>query len=370
MRPAPRFVLYTAVLPAYRRICLELIDEQLGPTWGAFAGDQHLDRTVRTDIPRRLYTPLVNHHWCGRRLLFQSGHWREAVAASTAILDLNPRSLTAWCLLLARRVLRRRTLLWGHLDPRKGPGAPTARLRAAMRDLADGCIVYTYDSARRLPKAGATARIWVAPNSLYARDCLNVSGEKERHLILYAGRLEPAKKPMLLLKGFAAIASAKPDWDLVFVGDGSLRRELESTATNMGLEGRVQFLGEIYDLEVLTAIYAEARCSVSPGFVGLTLTQSLGFGVPMVIADDEPHAPEIELARSNAAIFFRHDSVTSLAAALQSPELDLTLPERRDLVEQVKSAYSAEAMAQGLIDAFRGVPQKTTLEDGVPCPVA
>lgn len=47
---------------------------------------------------------------------------------------------------------------------------------------------------------------------------------------------------------------------------------------------------DIYD------VYANALVSVSPGYVGLSLTQSLSFGVPMLIAIDEAHVPEIDAA--------------------------------------------------------------------------
>jgi hypothetical protein len=113
----------------------------------------------------------------------------------------------------------------------------------------------------------------------------------------------------------------------------------------------VQFPGVIQDVAALAALYARAHCSVSPGFVGLALTQSLGFGVPMVIADGEPHSPEVEMAQSGTAVFFARDSVADLAAALQSPALRLDDSQRSALVEHVKLRYSADAMARGLVDA-------------------
>jgi glycosyltransferase involved in cell wall biosynthesis len=351
-------VLYTAVLPAYRRFCLELVEERLGDAWTAFAGAEYLDPTLRTDMPPHLYTPVSNRRWCGGRLLFQWGHWRDALAASTAVFDLNPRSLSAWCLLLARKVSRRRTLLWGHLDPRNGSSAPTARLRAAMRGLADGCIVYSYENARRLRATAPAANVWVAPNALYPTRFLKVTEGGDRRLILYVGRLEPAKKPRLLLDAFALVAAARPEWDLVMVGEGCLRPELSAAADALGLGERVRFPGAIQDVSALAALYARAHCSVSPGYVGLALTQSLGFGVPMVVADCEPHAPEIEMADMGAVVFFRRGSAADLAAALQSPTLLLDASQRRALVEQVRKRYSADAMARGLVEAIMGRPSE------------
>jgi glycosyltransferase involved in cell wall biosynthesis len=187
---------------------------------------------------------------------------------------------------------------------------------------------------------------------LYPRRLLHSTANGQRGTILYVGRLEPAKKPGLLLDAFSAIANRQPGWQLEFVGEGSLRDELCANATNHGLETRVSFLGPIYDVEELAPVYARARCSVSPGFVGLTLTQSLGFGVPMAIADREPHSPEIELAREGGAVvFFEQDSAASLALTLESPAFDISDTQRSKLVAMIRERYSAEAMAQGIIEA-------------------
>jgi glycosyltransferase involved in cell wall biosynthesis len=48
-----------------------------------------------------------------------------------------------------------------------------------------------------------------------------------RHYLLYAGRLVPQKRVDLLIDTFAAIADSRPDWDLLVVGDGVLRDELQ-----------------------------------------------------------------------------------------------------------------------------------------------
>ena len=95
--------------------------------------------------------------------LVQTGHWVDALRADVCVVDLNPRSLTAWILALVRRLLRRRTLAWGHLYPRAGANARSAPARAMLRRLTSGTILYGYDSvvpARfDLPKKP----VWVAP---------------------------------------------------------------------------------------------------------------------------------------------------------------------------------------------------------------
>ena len=351
-----RYVWYTAALPAYRRSCLEVLAERLGDQdWRVFTGDDLSDRTVRTDLPPEMYVAVSNFHLFGNRLIFQWGHWPTVLGASTAILDLNPRSITAWIILAARRALGRRTLLWGHLHPRRGPSAPTARLRAMMRRLANGCVVYSHADGRRLAESAKT-KVWVAPNALYRRADLVFAESSARTLVLYVGRLEPEKKVGLLLTGFAEIADERPEWTVGIVGSGSQAEDLMSLARRLSLEDRVVFHGALESPRELAALYAQAHCAVSPGPVGLALTQSLGFGVPMVLADHERHGPEIELADPACTVLFRAQSSSDLALALLSPALRLDDAARRTVVDRMQREYSAESMADGFLRALQDQP--------------
>ncbi|MEP6463251.1 MAG: glycosyltransferase, partial [Frankiaceae bacterium] len=323
-----RYCLYTAVLPPYRQACLEILIAKLGPEWTAYAGDRHLDPTVRSAGNVGLYVPILNVTLLGRRVLLQWGHWEVALRVDTAILDLNPRSISTWLLLLMRRLLRRRTLLWGHLHPRAGAGARSAGFRTWMRRLADGCIVYSYADAESVRAKFPSEPVWVAPNALYRSAEMGVVPGQVRDTYLYVGRLEPMKKPELLLAAFAQLAESHPDRHLVFVGGGASTEQLQATVESLGLQRQVSFLGVVHSLGDLRALYSRAICSVSPGYAGLSLTQSLCFGAPMVVAESEPHAPEIELTVTGDVTFFRSDSTEELAATLLDPDLQLTDAER------------------------------------------
>jgi glycosyltransferase involved in cell wall biosynthesis len=355
-----RFVLYTAVLPRYRRESMNILRDRLGVDWTVFAGTRHLDPTVCSDEDTTRWIRVTNRRWLAGRLLFQWGHWSEVIRAEVAILDLNPRSVTAWLLLCARRVLRRRTLLWGHVYPRAGAASRTTPLRTFMRRRADGCIVYSFAEAAELANNHRDEQVWVAPNAIYRevdiffdRMSRTPSESASAELIVYVGRLEPEKKPSLLLEAFALLTATDRDVALYFVGSGSLAPALKKRAGDLGLSTRVHFEGPVHDVAALRAIYDNARCAVSPGYCGLGLTQSMCFGVPMVIADPEPHAPEIELRALGLVSFFAADSIEELAIALQAESLARADSERDAVVRFMRARYSADAMAEGLLGALR-----------------
>jgi glycosyltransferase involved in cell wall biosynthesis len=62
-----------------------------------------------------------------------------------------------------------------------------------------------------------------------------------RPVFLFAGRLEPEKDPVALIRGFSAMSNK--DCELWFVGDGVLRSTVEQEIKTLGISDRVQLLG-------------------------------------------------------------------------------------------------------------------------------
>ncbi len=350
------YCVVTAVLPAYRRLFLAELDRHAPGAGIFYAGSAQFDASVRTGVTAGTYRPVDNVYLLGRRLLVQRGTFLAGLLAGTTVVDLNPRSLTAWAVLAARAGLRRRVLVWGHVHPRAGRDSRTAGARRLMRTLADGTITYTVTDRDQVLATERAGGVWAAPNALFTSAMLTSPEVQRRRVdILYVGRLEAPKRVGLLVEAFAlALPRLPSDTRLVLVGDGRERPTLQRRVDELHLGARVRFVGYCADVDPLRAIYAGAACSVSPGYVGLSLTQSLGFGVPMVVADDEPHAPEVELATAATVTWFRagdaDDLAEKLAAGCADPPGQAA---RRRVRSGVLRDYTAEAMAAGFLDAVR-----------------
>lgn len=340
------------------------VRKRLGSSVTFYAGAHQLDPSVKTSIDASLYTP-TGTRLIARRFLLQTGHIAVTLRADTAILDLNPRNLTVWPLLVIRRVLRRRTLLWGHLHPRAGASSKTAILRRTMRRLANGTILYGYDSVLQARLEVSNSPVWVAPNSLHPARDLGASRRDRHPRILCVGRLVASKKVDLLVRAFAASELHSSGIILTVVGEGAELQRLQLLSQELDVGGQVEFVGQVSEPSALIELYADALCSVSAGYVGLSLTQSLGFGVPMLVSRDELHSPEIELERFGGVTYFQSDSVISLADALRAVERTVDQRNRQELGAAIKRTYSAESMAEGLIRALENRAQDLG-EDGWP----
>ena len=351
-------VVLQTTIPDYREPFFAALAQRLGSRFVLLSGDEDW----YSDLRHAGNTPCLhttNRFIARRQLLWQSGALRHLVRADVAVVGLNPRLLTAWLALALRRVLRRRTILWGHAWPRQGAASSTDRIRSVMRDLANTLIVYTETEAAQVRSASQRTDVVAAPNALYSeRDLVPTAPESGRtRSILFVGRLNPSKKPDLLLKAFRhALPRLPPEIELAYAGDGPLRANLEAKADADGLKGRVTFLGHVSSLEQLRPLYAEAIASVSPGYAGLSVIQSLGFGVPMLIADNEPHAPEIEAAIAGEnVVMFERDRPDVLAAALVDvvSQRDDWLVRRADISETIRARYTIERMVDAFVRALR-----------------
>lgn len=350
-------VLVQTSIGDYRQAVIDLLCARLGDDFKIFAGDEYFDPSTRTRIvcPKNL-TPIRNTFLLDRRLLFQSGMFRDAIRARAAILELNPRILSVWVILFVRKLLGRRSVLWGHAWARSGRGARTEPVRHLMRLMADVILLYTESQKKELREKMPRALLIAAPNALYPASKMGLAiSPVNPESFIYVGRLVPEKRPVLLLKAFIqALPQLSPRANLIVVGDGPERGELESIINSTGVHDRVSLLGHIADYERLRELYGTALFSVSPGYVGLSITQSFAFGVPMIVADNEPHAPEIEAAVDGEnALFFAAGSVSALSDALISVSRCPAewISRREAIVEACRRNYSAEVMADKIIES-------------------
>jgi glycosyltransferase involved in cell wall biosynthesis len=357
---------YLTVIPKYRDQTLKLLKAKVGETLDLWANSSSVDSLVFTDTSNKDIRFLSMLKF--RSLFFlQTGQWRQTLRSDCLILDLNPRNLTAWLFLILRYLVpSKRTLVWGHLHSRFPVRRFNRMLRICMRALADGTIIYTYSEYQKARRDLPKGAVFIAPNSVSTRDSQIRSDSGKRKVFLYSGRLVPEKKVSLLLKAYKQSGLYNNGISLVIIGDGPDMGELVRLSVKLDINESVKFLGEVFDLNSLAENYGRAIASVSPGYVGLSLTQSAGYGVPMILARNEFHSPEFEIIRKINHYFFEKDDYFALSIALQNvyarsetAEFELSC---ESMANFVRKYYSAETMAEGLYAAIYNTPQSLDAE--------
>jgi glycosyltransferase involved in cell wall biosynthesis len=353
----PGVVFVQTVIPDYRVRFFRALEEELGPQLLLVSGEDDWGRDL-PHVDGIAHATARNRFFLRRRLLWQSDVVRTALAARVAILNLNPRILSTWVVLLGRRLRGRRTVLWGHVWPRAGQASRTEHVRGVMRRLANVLVVYTESEAMLARSLRGSHVVVAAPNALYSRAELGAADPPERTTdFVCVGRLIDEKRPQLVLDAFErALEELPDDTKLVFVGDGPRRGSLEAAVEARGLVARVVFRGRVSALDDLRRVYEPAIASVSPGTAGLSVIQSLGFGVPVIVTDDARHGPEIEATvEGENAVFFDGSSPDALERALVAVAAgrDEWRARRPTIAGRLADRYTIEAMAAAFAAAVR-----------------
>lgn len=336
--------------PTYRQHFIEALTE-LRPNIQFLDGAVQLVENVDSSVASKTVTrtgPVV--YLLGRRLVWMSNVMVKCCTARVCVVELNPRIINSWLILLYRRARGRPSVAWGHAWPRAGRGARSDFVRGLMRQLADRLIVYTKTSAAELALTMGPNRVFAAPNSLYPAAMMQPQVGFKVHRLLWIGRMVEEKRPLLALEAFRRVVDDLPkDVVLTFVGDGPLRPAIQDAVETSGLYDRVELLGWENNPESLSALFAESVALVASGYVGLNVTQGLGFGIPIIYALGEQHAPEIEAVTETNSRRFVTGDPESLARVIVSVAEDRVrwISLRQQIAAETRASYSSERMAEG-----------------------
>jgi glycosyltransferase involved in cell wall biosynthesis len=173
-------------------------------------------------------------------------------------------------------------------------------------------------------------RVSVLPNpaptvpQMPSRDELRRELDLAGNVLVFAGRLGPQKAVAVLLTALAGVDGVS----LVLAGDGPERGALERRASELGLDGRVRFLGSV-SRETVLRLFRAADGSVLPSAwenFPHTVVEALAVGCP-VIATAVGGVPEVVRDGENGLLVPPNDAA-ALGAAIDHFFADAALRER------------------------------------------
>src|SRR4029077_18483173 len=85
--------------------------------------------------------------------------------------------------------------------------------------------------------------------------------DNQEKIVLFCAKLQPWKRPLDLLRAFAA--AQIPQSTLLFAGDGPLRASIEAEARGLGLGQRIRVLGFVNQSQ-LPSVYRASDVLVIP----------------------------------------------------------------------------------------------------------
>lgn len=338
------------IAPLYREGIYRLMDRDPELEFDILAGEESTGGIALMDIRslRGFGGYLHNVYRKGGKLVWQKGALRKAFAKNydAYILTGNPGIRSNWIIALWARLRGKPVYLWSHGLHGDERGMKLRKNMWYFR-MAGHLLLYGERPYRLLLDKGYPAgRMTVIYNSLDYEKQLAIRARigdrgfirnyfgNDLPLLTFVGRLTASKRLDMLLGAMAALGTSGSPCNLVLIGDGPAREQLEKQAGVLGLADRVWFYGETYDDHIIGSfLYYSAAC-VSPGNVGLTAIHSLTFGTPVVThANGDKQGPEYEaITPGVSGSLFEEGDTVSLAEAVR-PWLVLT-PEQREATRE------------------------------------
>ena len=212
----------------------------------------------------------------------------------------------------------------------------------------DAVIALTPEAAQWLAQNASARNLAVIPNAVawplpdqVPHVDPNSVGQAGRKRLLAVGRLSKVKGYDRLLEAFSLIASRRPGWELIIVGEGPERHVLQAQIERSGLAGQVVLAGEAGNL---ADWYRHAQLFVltsrHEGFPNVLL-EAMSHGLACVSFDCEA-GPRNIIRRGIDGVLVRDQDVGALASSLEQLMDDEELRARyAALATEVRERFSS-----------------------------
>lgn len=307
----------------------------------------------RTSLPTASIISMVSFVpvtiWCGLRVCWNVPF--DVINAQFAVPSGLPAVILAW---LWRRPFVLSFIGGDVFDPTKGVSPHRhAWLRWLIRFLARQATICTAISSDTKSKAekihGVKAPIVVThlglvPTAVPPASRTELELPSDIPVFVSIGRLIPRKRYEVLIKAWQQI----PQASLVILGDGPLKRELQSLIEKYEVRDRVQLLGFVDEerkCQILRVSDGYISAAAHEGF-GLVFLEAMAAGLPIVATD---HGGQTDfLTNEENALLVAADGpavfVKAVRRLLQDSGLRQTMSQRNK--EKVKSFYIEKTSQQ------------------------
>lgn len=250
----------------------------------------------------RLGNIKVKHRLVFQRKVIQTVLFKKWDAV---IMLGDPNILSNWIAASVARIKGIPVIFWGHGMYGKEAGLKKTILKCFL-SLANGILTYGNRAKQLLIKENFDEnKIRVVYNSVDYSLSKSLRAQSiipnfyksyfknDNQTIIFIGRLTKVKKLHLLIKAIKSLRDQGQAFNLMVIGDGTERENLEKLAKTLQI--KTHFYGSCYDESKIAKLLANADLCVSPGNVGLTAIHAMSYGTPVCTNDDyNNQMPEFE----------------------------------------------------------------------------
>lgn len=275
----------------------------------------------------------IAHHFLWQKGILKLGISREF---DVIVYLGNIYYISTWISAILARLTGKRVLMWSHGFLRNERGFKDW-LRKRFYKLAHGMLLYHNRGREIMIQKGFDPQsLYVVYNSLdydtQRKVRTDIKIEEQRScreklfkvsnlpILYFIGRLTPQKRLSMIIEAAKLLKSQNIECNILFVGDGPEKENLEKQASLSGLAGNLCLFGACYDEKEIALMTSVSDVCVAPGEIGLTCMHSLAYGLPVVTHNNPDfQMPEYEAIKPGLnGAFFEKDSVLSLAETIRN----------------------------------------------------
>lgn len=154
------------------------------------------------------------------------------------------------------------------------------KIRKFFYSKADALAFYTEYPIEKYYKMGIPKeKMFEAPNTVAVSP---IKGNVEKNSLIFVGTLYKEKGIELLLNTYLKLKDLFKLPVLNIIGDGPGFKEIEQWVVDNKLKDIIQLKGAIYNINEKAKYFAQALACISPKQAGLTVLESMGYGVPFI----------------------------------------------------------------------------------------
>ena len=365
-------ILYKS-LPHYRVPLYELMREQLDQsnvTLRLIVGQPDAVESTKNDTGEISWAEHIQNRQLpasGQSLIWQPV-LRSVRHADLVVVEQASKLVVNNLFAIWRRLGGPKLALWGHGINRNTAASSAAGewWKKLMLHQSDWFFAYTSGVARDVIKMGvSSAQVTDLHNAIDTRQLSSFRdavteeqtdqtrkrlGIGNGQVGLYVGSLYREKALLSLVKIAEQIRVIIPDFELLIVGDGEEREELDLLAESRPW---LHILGTRFAAE-LAQIASVASLMMIPGWVGLVVLDAGALQLPIITSDRPDHSVEIDYVTDGVnGLVCPVDETASaamIAELLQDPErLALMTQASRKLADETTIENMAEQFTQGIL---------------------
>lgn len=278
------------------------------------------------------------------------------------------RSVSIWILLLLMKIVRTKTILWGHgisIHSYLQESKKLNPMRVLFRRLADHNWLYTKNEVDIWKNYIDEKNLTSLNNTIYTeeilnRPLLNKSELKKKYHIttevnfIFSARFTNNRRVDLLIELINKLDENK--YGFIIIGDGEFKPDFESYEN-------VYDFGTVYDRKFKNELFTIADLYFQPAWIGLSCTEALAYGKMVLTFKRSPDVKQcVEYAYLNHENSYIAKNIDVLISFIQSLDQKSIEQYSRNAREYAKNNLTMERMVYNALDSLSKIVEQDNFE--------